>query len=427
MERNIDEFFLNWKNMKNKNPIILSGPPSVGKTYSTLKFGEINYKQCIYINLEYNPLVINLINKEMNIERLVEKLCILYNKDIDIEDTLIIFDNVDNYDKLIPVLLRFKDASKTYDIISICNSITLPTNNTSYVGKITFHKMYKMNFQEFLIVNKQAGLASFIEENYNSKRKIRYHDLAFEYFIKFLVVGGYPSVVKKYIDTKDMNKVLIEQHNIIKNINNYIFKNYDGNRQRIISSFISLPMQLFKTNKKFQYGSIKKGARQSEYKESIDWMKKHEIYIKCLKVKKISRGINQAADDTSFKLFLNDTGILSSLYGINYDNILDRKWHKHLDALLQNYVASTLYENGYQVYYYESEGKASVPFVIQKLNTEIIPIDIERRKKAKNITQFTKDNNIKEAYNFTFDNFSKNGNIINIPIYAIHCLKNGGR
>ncbi len=425
MERKIDKYFAEWKKQKDKNPIILSGSTMVGKSYSTIKFGKEKYEQYIYINLEYNPLVINLLNKEMNIDRLFEKLCLLYNKDINNLDTLIIFDNAEAYDKLIPVLLRFKDSKNNYSVISICNSINLPTNNTSYVGKITFHKMYKMNFEEFLVVNKQPGLAQFIQESYKKDKKFRYHDLALEYFTKYLIIGGYPKVVKTYLDTNDMSKVLLEQHEIIKNINNYIFKNYDGNQQKILSTFTSLPKQLFKSNKKFQYGTIKKGARQSEYKGPIDWMKKHEIYIKCLKVKKISRSISSAADDTSFKLFINDSGILASLYGIDYENILDKKWQKHLNALLQNYIASTLYENGYPVYYYESEGKANVPFVIQNMQGEIIPIDIERRKKAKNITQFTKDNNINKAYNFTFDNFSKNGNIINIPIYALHCIKKG--
>lgn len=425
MERKIDKYFDEWKQNNNKNPIILSGSTMVGKSYSVLKFGKEKYSQYIYINLEYNPLVVSLLNKEINVDRLFEKLCLLYNKDSNNLDTLIIFDNVDYYDKLIPVLLRFKDSKNNYSVISICNSIKLPQNNTSYVGKITFHKMYKMSFEEFLTVNKQPGLAEFINESFKLDKKFRYHDLAFEYFSKYLVIGGYPSVVKTYLETKDMSKVLLKQHEIIKNINNYIFKNYEGNKQKILSSFSSLPMQLFKSNKKFQYGTIKKGARQSEYKGPIDWMKKHEIYIKCLKVKKINRSIAGAADDASFKLFLNDSGLLSSLYGINYDNILDKKWQKHLYAILQNYIASTLYENGYPVYYYESEGKASVPFVIQSMKGEVIPIDIERRKKAKNITQFTKDNNIKKAINFTFDNFSKNGNIINIPIYAVYCLKKG--
>ena len=425
MERNIDKYFEDWKNNENKNPIILSGSTMVGKSYSTLKFGQEKFSQYIYINLEYNPLVINLLNKEINVDRLFEKLCVLYNKDINNLDTLIILDNVDDYDKIIPVLLRFKESKNKYSIIAICNNIKLPSNNTSYVGKITFHKMYKMNFEEFLNVNNQPGLADFINESYKKDKKFRYHDLAFDYFIKYLIIGGYPGVVKKYLDTKDMNKVLIEQHGILKNINSYIFKKYDGNQQRILSSLKSLPIQLFKANKKFQYGTIKKGARQSEYKSSIDWMKKQEIFIKCLKVKKISRSIASAADESSFKLFLNDSGLLCSLYGINYENVLDKKWQKYLDAILQNYISTSLYENGYQVYYYESEGKANVPFVIQNIRGEIIPIDIERRKKAKNITQFTKDNNIKKAYNFTFDNFSKNGNIINIPIYASYCIKKG--
>lgn len=425
MERKIDKYLEEWKSLENKNPIILSGPTMVGKSYSVLKFGTTKYSQCIYVNLEYNPLVVNLLNKEMNVDRLFEKLCLLYDKDKDNLDTLIILDNVDYYDKLIPVLLRFKDSKKNYSIISICNILTLPTNNTSYVGKITFHKMHKMNFEEFLVVNKQPGLAEFINESYKSNKKCRYHDLAFEYLLKYLVVGGYPNVVKTYIDTKNINRVLLAQHEVIKSINNYTYKNYDGNKQKNILTFKNIPIQLFKTNKKFQYGIIKKGARQSEYKAPIDWMKKHEIYIKCLKVKKISRSIASAAEEASFKLFLNDSGLLSSLYGVNYENILDNKWKKQVDAIIQNYIAETLYENGYAVYYYESEGKASVPFVIQDNKGEIIPIDVERKKKAKNITQFTKDNNIKKSYNITFDNFSKNGNIINIPIYAIHCLKKG--
>ncbi|MBE6153425.1 MAG: ATP-binding protein [Firmicutes bacterium] len=422
MERKIDKWLLEWKNTENKNPVILTGPTMVGKSYSVLNFGKQNYENYIYINLEYNPLVSNLLNKETNIDRLFEKLCLLYHIDGKREDTLLIFDNIDYYEKIINVLLRFKEWNQEYDVICIGNNVIIPPKNTSYVGKIMFKKMYKMDFEEFLIANNQNQLVDFIKVSFDKCRKNSFHAVALEYFKKYLVIGGYPSVVNKYIETNDYNLVLIKQHEVFKAINNYIFKNYKGNTSKILNSINSVPIQLFKENKKFQYGVIKKGARQSEYKEPIEWLKKSDILIKCLKVNKINRSISSSSDDSSFKLFFNDNGLLSSQYGIDYNSILDKKWERHLDAILQNYVADTLYSNGHQVYYYESDGKAEIPFVIQKTNGKVIPIDIERRRKAKNITRFTKDNEILYSINLSFDNFSKRGNIKNIPLYAIMYL-----
>jgi len=422
MERKIDKVLFEWKNSTNKNPLIISGPTMVGKSYSVQKFGQTNYSNYIYVNLEFNPVVVNLLNKETNIDRLFEKLSFLYSVEGDNTNTLIIFDNVDKYDKIINVLVRVKEWKVEYDVIGICNNIVLPTNNTSYVGKITFKKMSKIDFEEFLIINGQTELVDFIKSAYKKCRKNQFHSVAMDLFKEYLVVGGYPSVVKKYIDTKNYSLVLLEQHEVFKSINNTIFKNYSGNQTKILNSIMSVPIQLFKDNKKFQYGVIKKGARQSEYKEPIDWLKKNDILIKCLKVNKINRSIASSADESNFKLFLNDNGILSSMYGINYKNPLDKIWEKQIDAVIQNYVANTLYNNGYHVYFYESEGKAEIPFVIQTVKGEVIPIDIERRKKAKNITRFNKDHNTEFAINLTFDNFSKSGNIRNIPIYAVFCI-----
>lgn len=425
MERKMDKWLLEWKNTENKNPLIITGSTMVGKSYTALKFAKNNYENCLYINLEYNPLVLNLLNKETNIDRLFEKLCLLYSINGTNENTIIVFDNVDYYEKIINVFIKIKEWEKKYDVIGICNHIKLPHNNTSYVGKILFKKMYKLDFEEFLMVNNQEQLIEFIKVSYKKTKKNAFHSVALDYLKKYLVIGGYPNVVSKYIETQDFNLVLLEQHEVLKNINNYIFKNYTGNQNKILDSIKSIPAQLFKENKKFQYGIIKKGARQSEYKEPIEWLKRSEILVKCLKVNKINRSISSSADDSSFKLFINDSGLLASLYGIDYENIYDKKWERHIDAVIQNYVASTLYSNGYQAYYYESEGKAEVPFVIQNTDGSVIPIDIERRRKAKNITRFTKDNKTIFSINLSFDNFSKKGDIKNIPLYAIFCMKIG--
>ena len=422
MERKIDKILLEWKNSVDKNPLIISGPTMIGKSYSVTKFGREKYKNYIYADLEYNPLVVSLLNKEMNIDRLFEKLCLLYNIDGNNNNTLIIFDNVDKYNKIINVLERFKEWQVEYDVISICHSITLPTNNTSYVGKITFKKMTKIDFEEFLIINGQNQLIDFIKASFKSYKKNSFHSVALEYFKKYLVIGGYPSAVKTYIDTNDFNLVLLEQHKIFNSINSYIYINSNYNKNKMLDVITSVPIQLFKENKKFQYGVIKRGARQSEYKQPIDWYKKNDLLIKCMRVNKINRSISSSADDANFKLYLNDCGLLSSMYGLDYKDILDKKWERQLDAIIQNYVAISLYNKGYQVYYYESEGKAEIPFVIQTVKAEVIPIDIERRKKAKNITRFNKDHDSKFAINLTFENFSKNGNIKNIPLYALFCF-----
>lgn len=423
MERKIDSFLIEWKNSSNKNPLVITGPTMVGKSYSVIKFGKEQYKNSIYINLEANPIVQSLLIKEANIDRLFEKLCLLYHIKGTNEDTLIILDNVDYYEKIINILERIKEWNKSYDVISICNSVILPHNNTSYVGKVLFKKMYKLDFEEFLIVNNQKQLAEFIQVSYKKCRKNAFHSVALEYLKKYLVIGGYPNVVSTYINTNDFNLVKLAQYEVFKSINSHIFKNYNGNQLKILYSLQSIPMQLFKENKKFQYGVIKKGARQSEYKEPIEWLKKNDIVIKCLKVNKINRSISSSSDDSSFKLYFNDSGLLASQYGIDYTNIFDKKWERQMEPIIQNYVANALYNNGYQVYYYESEGKAEVPFVIQEVKGNVIPIDIERRRKAKNVTRFSQDNDTKYSINLSFDNFSKRGNIKNIPLYAVFCIK----
>ena len=129
MERKIDKWLLEWKNSENKNPIVITGATMVGKSYTVLNFGKNNYENTIYINLEYNPLVLNLLNKETNIDRLFEKLCLLYKKNGNNTNTLIVFDNIDYYEKIINVLIRFKEWKTEYDVICIGNQIEKPQNN----------------------------------------------------------------------------------------------------------------------------------------------------------------------------------------------------------------------------------------------------------------------------------------------------------
>ena len=422
MERKINLWIKSQLKDKNKKPIVLTGPTMVGKTYEAITIGKTEFKYYIYVSLEYNKIIINLLNKEMNIDRLFLTLKTLYNIEGTEEDTLIIFDDINYYDKMINVLVRFSDTKK-YNVIALGNSVIIPKNNTSYVEKIIFKKMNVLDFEDYLLLNDETKLIESIKYSYGKTRANPYHDKITKYFLEYLVTGGYPSCINEYLTTKDYNKVLFKQHEIIKNINNFVYKNFDGNYEKINNIIKSTPEQLFKINKKFQYGVIKKGARMSEYITPIEYLKKNDFVIKCNRVNIINRTLSYSSDNSSFKLFLNDSGLLSSMYGMDYSNILDSKWSKHLSAVVDNYVAVTLHSKGYMPYYYESDGKASVPFVIQTIKGKIIPIDIGRKKKAKNITEFNKNNNNEYSINLTFNNFSKNLSIKNIPLYSLFCIE----
>ena len=420
MERKIVEFFSKWKNDIIRKPLVLYGPKQVGKTYSVLDFGKNEYKNVAYFNCYNNKKIVELFKKEKITEQLIIKLSDLGRETIVKNDTLIVFDNVNDIEIIKGVKL-FRGLSD-YHIITITSR---RENLVEFKGEeLLFKSMGEMDFEEYLWAKDEKELSIIIRQSFEKHRSCRFHKLAMEHFNEYLKTGGFPEVVYSSINGIGDNELNAIKNKIIDVYKAEMILNKNLiDIQRSLEVFESIPTQLSKENKKFQYSALGKGRRASEYESAIKYLVSNQILYRSFKLKEVKSPLSSCRERDSFKLYLTDTGILYSMLHITDDDLKDNNIK---EGLYENYVAKTLVELGYVLYYYQSEGKALVNFVIQNRVGDIIPIEliVKENSKAKNLSVFVKRITIKEGYRITENNFSTKKNIRYIPVYAIYCMGN---
>lgn len=420
MERKIYNDLLKWK--KNiKKPLLIYGSKQVGKTFSVLEFGKKCYKNLVYFNVENNQELINIIKREKNTERLISKLGVLASETILKNDTLIILDNVNDIN-VVKTIKLFGTEENEYSIIMITSR---RDNLNKFKGEeLTFKAMYPMDFEEFLVNANQKQLVAFIKDSYSNHTPMPFHQVAIDLYNDYLVTGGYPEVVDNYLRKVDSEKLESIKFKIIDILKRETIDSYNLiDIQRGNDVINSLASQLLKENKKFQYGNIKKGSRSKDYEACIKFLGMNGILNRSFKLNDVKSPLSSFKDSECFKLYPNDVGLLYSMMNLNKNKFLT-----DLDirrTLVECNVCNTLIEYGYALYYYQSEGKSEINFVIQNRVGDIIPIEIVNMKliKAKALSLFTTKYKVASPIRLTEENFSKKRNVRYIPIYATFCLK----
>ncbi len=420
MERKIDNFFLKWKNDIIRKPLILYGGRQIGKTYSALQFGKNEYKNIIYVNTENNKEIIELFNKEKVTEKIILKLSLISGETIFKDDTLIIFDNVlDN--NIVKGLKLFGSEHSKYHIIAITSK---REKLQEFKGEeLQFKSMTELDFEEFLWAKGEKTLAELIRESFIKKKTCPFHKVALDLFQEYLFVGGMPEAVIAATQGKNIYEIDAIKQKIIDIYKKELFSSKNLiDIQRGIEVIDSIPSQLIKENKKFQYGLIGTGRRAKEFESSINYLVNNLILYRSYKAKNIKSPLSTCKEKESFKLYMCDDGLLFSMYHVGYKQFLTDE--KLKETIYENHIAKTLAEGGHSLYYYQSEGKAEVNIVIQNRMGQIIPIELTTRSnsKAKSLSVFMKKYTAKEAYRVTENNFQIKKDIRYIPIYAIYCL-----
>lgn len=420
MERKISIYLQKWKKDLVRKPLLIYGPKQIGKTFSVLEFGEKEYKNVVYFNTANNKELEDLLIREKSTERIILSLSLICGETILKDDTLIVFDNVDNVDIVKTIKLFGSELSK-YHIIMITSK---RENITKYKGEeLQFKGMYGVDFEEYLWARGERELATLIRECFEKKKTCPFHRLALDLFIEYLFTGGMPEVVQGNIDGLSALKIDCIKQKII-DVYKKQFIDTDNliDVSRSLQVFDSIPYQLKKENKKFQYGLLGFGRRKKEFDNSIEYLVSNQILYRSYKITDVKSPLNSCKDDESFKLYLNDCGILYSMLHLSKKDILsDERVRK---ILYENYIAKCLAESSYPLYYYQSDGKAEVDFVIQNRMGKIIPIELTTisNSKAKSLSVFMKKYTVLEAYRVTENNFLTKKEIRYLPIYAIFCL-----
>lgn len=420
MERKIEEFLKKWQKDIIRKPLILYGPKQIGKTFTVLNFGKKEYKNLVYFNTENNDEIIELFVKEKNIDKIILNLSLTSGETILKEDTLIILDNLDNID-IVKGLKLFGSERSKYHIIAITSR--RERLNEFKGEELQFKGMNEMDFEEYLWAKGEKSLAELIRESYTKHKLCPFHKVALDLFQEYLMTGGLPEVVQANLDGKTIYEIDAIKQKVIDIYKKEISLNKVLiDIPRGIEVINSIPNQLKKENKKFQYGCIGPGKRAKEYETAINYLVNNQLVYRSYKIKNVKSPLSSCRETDSFKLYLPDDGLLFTMLHLNLKRFASDE--KIKETLYENHIAKTLVEAGYSLYYYQSEGKAEVNFVIQNRLGQIIPIEIATKSmsKAKSLSVFIKKYITQQAYRITENNFSTKKEVRYIPVYAVFCL-----
>ncbi|MBT3209189.1 MAG: ATP-binding protein [Bacteroidetes bacterium] len=430
MERKIEKNLLEWKDSPNSLPLIIHGARQVGKTYSILEFGKKYFKNVLYFNFESNSELTKIFDKDLKPERILNELSVFSGKSILEHESLIFFDEIQASEKTLTSLKYFAEQSSQFHIIAAGSLLGVAINHENYsfpVGKVEMQTLYPMDFEEFLWAIQEKNAVEIIRESYRNNSECSLHQHFIDLYKIYLCTGGLPQVVKEYMDKGDFDFVSIIQKNIndayIADMTKYVSPT---ETIRIMAAYNSIPAQLAKINKKFQYKIIKSGARANQYELSLHWLNASGIVVKCLKTTAGKFPLSLHAENNSFKIYMNDSGLLLSKFGVSANAIMsgNEGFNNIKGILAENYVANSLVINGYVPHYWESKGKAELDFVIQTKNGEVIPIEVKSSEnvRSKSLQQFVLQYKPLFSIRISLRNFGFENNIKSIPLYACFCI-----
>lgn len=437
MKRKIYDDLVEWKNLnENVKPLMILGARQVGKTYIIDKFCNNEYKNYISINLLENVEVVNLYKrKDLNSEQKLNYLQTIINFDLTKESTILFIDEIQCSEELISELKFF--CEKHNEIRIICAGSLLGVklkrlHSPFPVGKVKMINMYPMDFKEFLYANGKELLIKEIENSYNTCTPMvePLHIQALEYYKYYLICGGMPESVRNFVNN---NCDIMKYDNTIKKdiINSYFkdMKTYVSSEYealKIEKVYRSIPTQISNESKKFQFSKVEKNGRSREYELPLDWLIASNIVLPSYKITTPQKPLTGFIDYDSFKLFINDVGLLNHLLEVRYKDILNDDLSLFKGAITENFVATQFVYNNISLYYWLSNGIAEVDFLLYN-DDGIIPIEVKaaRNTQSKSLNNYIK--NYKPSYsirisskNFGYDSLKK---IKSIPLYAIFCIK----
>lgn len=429
MRRFILDELINWKKSKYRKPLILKGARQIGKTYILKEFGEKEYEGVAYFNFDHDEDLYNLFTDTKDPKRLLEQLSFIYGKAILPEKTLIIFDEIQECPSALNSLKYFQEEANEYHIVCAGSLLGIRLSHTSFpVGKVDFINMYPMTFKEFLTADKCENLVEYME-SVNRIEKIPdiFYNQLEEKLKAYFIIGGMPEAVNAWVNEKDIELVNKIQENILKAYESDFSKHTDNREANKISLiWNSIPSQLSKENKKFLYQVIKQGARAREYEDALNWLNDANLIYKIYNLTKTDFPLKAYNDLNSFKIYMNDVGLLRRMANLDSRIIVegDRLFEEFKGALTENYVLNMLNNIFDVVPNYYTYDRHEIDFVIQNKN-KIIPIEVKSNKSTNNVslTRYNEKNKNEISIRFSMNNLSKDGKILNIPLFMIEYLK----
>ena len=431
MERLIEQDLLKWNNTPHKKPIIIQGPRNTGKTYIVRKFAKEQYKDFIEINFERDLEYVDLFERTRNPKDILEYLKIEHIEEEFDDNCLLFMDEIQACPNAITAL-KFMNESFPCDIIASGSMLGVAiAKSTSYpVGYVETWDMYPMSFLEFLSAyGIKDDMLNKIKQSLYQPEVIPeiLHEKMNELFTSYMIIGGMPEAVAKYIETKSYKETLVVQRRIVNDYLNDMAKYAVANDKiKTRECFSSIPVQLAKENKKFQYGVVKKGYNARYFDSSLRWLEDSGIIIKVNRLAHIDAPLMKEVELSVFKVYMADTGLLISQFSNgDIQKIARGELGIYKGALYENIAAQIFKRNGKHCYYFEPSQTTEIDFIIE-FEGEITPIEVKAGKHTASIafSNFVKKYQPAHAYRFSQKNvgISSDGFIQYLPLYLLEIL-----
>lgn len=403
--------------------MVLKGARRVGKTWLMKEFGKNYYKSFVYFNFDEEDELKSIFETNRNPQRIIELLSMIAGEKIYPEDTMIIFDEVQECPEALNALKYFKEKANEYHVIAAGSLLgTLLAKPKSYpVGMVNLLDIFPLTFEEFLEATDAPLFAYY--EGIHKEQQIEeiFHNRLLESYNNYLIIGRMPECVSSWLKHKDPAKIAQIQRELIEVYEND-FSKHNGkvNSGRILMVFRSIVTQLAKSNEKFMYGAVKEGARARDFEEAIEWLVSAGMLNRIYNVSKLEHPLSAFDKLDQFKLFLFDTGLLKQMAGVDNSAILLKSTYQFKGPLTENYVLQQLRGQFEVMPRYFSSRNGEIDFVLQ-CGMDIIPVETKggEDKSAPTFKKYVADNHPQYAVRFSKMGYRKDGNITNIPLYLV--------
>ena len=415
-----------WKNNKRRKPLIIEGARQVGKTWLMKEFGKQAYADTVYINFDSNSRMADLFSADLDTDRLIMGLELYAGRKINPENTLLIFDEVQEVPRALASLKYFYENAPQYHIVCAGSllGIALHQGTSFPVGKVDFLKLYPLSFSEFLMATGNERFAELLKkQDYEmiTSFKQTYIDALKHYYF----VGGMPEAVQSFAESKDFNEVRAIQKRILAAYEQDFSKHAPNEIvPKIRMLWNSIPSQLARENKKFIYGLVREGGRAREYETAIMWLSDCGLVHKVSRVNAAGIPLKAYEDLKAFKLFIVDVGLLGCMTGLRQRTLLDGDdlFVEFKGALTEQYVCQqlkTIEDLG--VYYYTNDrGSCEIDFVVDT-GEQIVPIEVkaETNLRAKSLKTYRERFEPELSVRTSMADYKKEDWLLNLPLYAI--------
>lgn len=406
--------------------MVLNGARQVGKTWLLHEFARREYRQEAYVNCRKNDMARQIFVQDFDMERILRALRAMSGVDITPGDTLVVLDEIQDIPEALESLKYFKEDAPEYHVAVAGSLLGLSLHEgTSYpVGQVDEINVYPMSFEEFLLAKGDSELLKLLQERDYSMINL-VHDKYVDLLRQYYYVGGMPEAVLAYVETGALKEVRKIQQDILRGYDRDFSKHAPKELvPRIRMVWKSIPSQLFKENKKFIYGALRKGSRAKDFELAIEWLVDSGLVYQIHRCTKLALPLSIYEDLSAFKLYLVDVGLLGAMVNVDPKQVLvtNTIFSEYKGGMTEQYVLQQMVSHGTNPIYYHTsdESRLEIDYVVQH-NAQLLPIEVkaEGNVRANSLTKLLKDNPDMTAVRYSMLPYKEQAQMTNIPLYAI--------